>query len=343
MYKNEEPLVSVVIGTYNSSQFIVETLDSVRNQSYKNIELIITDDGSSDDTISICRKWIDLNKDTLKNAEILTVEKNTGIPANCNRGISVAKGDWIKLFAGDDILHEECIRLNVGYVKSKNYPNIILISNLIKFLDGTDHHKGTIIKPHTISVLKEGIDPSTQLKFVLRHYIGNTPSVFIAKKILEEVKFDERIPFMEDRPFAINAIKMGYLYEYMDEVTAYYRISASSLFTSNDKRVVKGIFNDFYKKRRPFVKEYIFPNVSLAERMILNIEFYRRKIIDQLGLNKKNTLSKIIYSLSYKLTPYGYFKKYRKKIEGKEDYWHSRTENAKGNHKINSLHTYKVY
>jgi len=55
---NEIPLVSIVIATYNSSLTIIEALESVRKQSYKNIEIVITDDCSQDNTIEICRKWL---------------------------------------------------------------------------------------------------------------------------------------------------------------------------------------------------------------------------------------------------------------------------------------------
>ena len=51
-------LVTVVVVTYNSSKYVLETLDSIFEQTYKNIELIITDDGSSDNTVELCREWL---------------------------------------------------------------------------------------------------------------------------------------------------------------------------------------------------------------------------------------------------------------------------------------------
>lgn len=70
-----DPLVSVSIITYNSSSTILETLDSIYSQSYQNIELIVSDDCSTDNTVEICKKWIDEHKDRFVRVELLTVEK----------------------------------------------------------------------------------------------------------------------------------------------------------------------------------------------------------------------------------------------------------------------------
>lgn len=59
------PLVSVIVITYNSAKYVLETLESIRVQSYQNIELIISDDCSKDNTIDICRNWIGKMKNVL--------------------------------------------------------------------------------------------------------------------------------------------------------------------------------------------------------------------------------------------------------------------------------------
>ena len=86
MNKSDAPLVSIVLITYNSSKYILETLESVKNQVWENIELIISDDGSTDDTTTICSNWLEENKERFQNVQLITVAKNTGIPSNCNRG-----------------------------------------------------------------------------------------------------------------------------------------------------------------------------------------------------------------------------------------------------------------
>ncbi|GAB1452027.1 hypothetical protein MASR2M47_20830 [Draconibacterium sp.] len=107
--QNQNPLVSIVVITYNSSKFILDTLESAKEQTYQNLELIITDDCSTDNTIEICQNWIEKNSYRFVNTELITVEKNTGTAPNANRGLKVSKGEWIKFIAGDDFLLTNCI------------------------------------------------------------------------------------------------------------------------------------------------------------------------------------------------------------------------------------------
>jgi glycosyltransferase involved in cell wall biosynthesis len=118
MEKNfEEILVSVPVITYNSSKYVLETLESIKAQTYQNIELIISDDCSTDNTVEICRKWIEENKSRFVRTELITSDVNTGVSANGNRGRNACRGEWIKSIAGDDLLMPNCIESYVNYVK----------------------------------------------------------------------------------------------------------------------------------------------------------------------------------------------------------------------------------
>src|SRR5438309_3687253 len=95
------PLVSVIVLTYNSAITVLETLESIKQQTFRNIELIITDDCSKDNTVEICSNWLNSNKGIFVRVIILEVDKNTGTSANCNRGLKASTGQWIKFIAGD--------------------------------------------------------------------------------------------------------------------------------------------------------------------------------------------------------------------------------------------------
>ena len=73
-HKQNIPLVSVSVITYNSSKTVLETLESVKTQTYPNIELIISDDCSPDNTVEVCREWIEQNKERFVRIEILAAE-----------------------------------------------------------------------------------------------------------------------------------------------------------------------------------------------------------------------------------------------------------------------------
>ena len=120
-------LVTVTVGTHNSSQFVVKTLESIYNQTWKDIELIIKDDASTDNTVELCRKWIEKNNNRFIRTEILAVSERKGPAANFNRGIRAAKAEWIKPVAGDDALLPNCIQDNMDYV-SKHPETKVLFS-----------------------------------------------------------------------------------------------------------------------------------------------------------------------------------------------------------------------
>ena len=83
-------LVSVITATYNSSDFITETLDSIFNQTWEAVELIITDDNSLDDTVEVCRQWLNAKSSRFIRTELITSEVNTGVSGNANRGLMAA-------------------------------------------------------------------------------------------------------------------------------------------------------------------------------------------------------------------------------------------------------------
>ena len=87
MVINEDALISIVVITYNNSNYIEETLESIKSQTYNNIELIVSDDCSTDKTVEITEEWIDKNRDRFANVKLITTPVNTGISKNCNRGL----------------------------------------------------------------------------------------------------------------------------------------------------------------------------------------------------------------------------------------------------------------
>ena len=89
------PLISVLVIAYNSAKTIIETLDSIKKQTYPELELIVTDDCSSDNTIFITKKWIENNHGRFIRVKLVTSAQNTGISANYNRGEDECSGEWI--------------------------------------------------------------------------------------------------------------------------------------------------------------------------------------------------------------------------------------------------------
>ena len=103
-------LVSICIPTFNGGKFIRETLESIKSQTYKNIEVIVTADCSKDDTLDICREY-----DFVK---IFPNEERQGLVSNWNVAVSKSSGDYIKLIGQDDVLAPSSIEKQVRALES---------------------------------------------------------------------------------------------------------------------------------------------------------------------------------------------------------------------------------
>lgn len=95
---NSKPLVSVIIPVHNAEEYLLETISSVINQSYTNIEVILVDDGSEDNSLEIAKKY---ESDTFK----VIAQSNHGACKARNLGIQYSKGEWLQFLDADDILH----------------------------------------------------------------------------------------------------------------------------------------------------------------------------------------------------------------------------------------------
>jgi glycosyltransferase involved in cell wall biosynthesis len=226
MESNKYPLVSVIVATYNSAKYVLETLESIQNQTYSNLELIITDDGSKDDTIAMCRAWLQAHQERFVRTQLVTVEKNTGIPANCNRGLEAARGEWVKYIAADDTLLPDCISANVEICLRSN--SDILQTNVNYYEDAFDaaHYTGTS-KLHD-DIFFKTTNPKKQYHIIIYKNKVAAPAVFIKKSVLTALHgFDASIPLFEDWPFWIKATKNGFGIQASDIVTVNYRTYSS--------------------------------------------------------------------------------------------------------------------
>ena len=118
---NWQPLVSICIPTYNGEAFIEETIKSAIAQTYPNIELIVSDDGSTDRTIAIAQSF---QSQTSADFRII-LHRNYGLSQNWNFCIEQAKGEYIKFLFQDDLLEPECIEKMVAV--AQQHPDIGMV------------------------------------------------------------------------------------------------------------------------------------------------------------------------------------------------------------------------
>jgi len=135
--KMQDNLVSVIIPTYNRADLITKTLDSVWAQTYRPIEVLVVDDGSTDETKKVVTEWKRNHKASNFTTEYI-YQENEGAPSARNTGIKNAKGRYLQFFDSDDLLMPEKLDLQIEKMKQEKTP--ICICDYIH----TDHEENVI-------------------------------------------------------------------------------------------------------------------------------------------------------------------------------------------------------
>jgi len=297
-------LVSIIVLTYNSENYILDVLESVYNQDYYKIELIISDDASSDNTIKICDNWIKEYKARFENTKLVISNCNTGIAKNCQRGLLNAKGEWIKFIAGDDALEKNCISINMEYIKK--HKNIKVIqSNSTYYRDY--FAKSSIIYKRKISneaLMKNTNSIKYQRKILIFSPSVNAPTIFINRQFLDKIGgFNEEIIYMEDWPLWIKINDYGEIIYGVDRCTVKYRVHNKSISNSGS------IVNSNYKELLSFQKEYLWKELSFFDKIFI---LYQNAINGIFSSTNKSNANKInIYLYNILLIPYILYKRIR--------------------------------
>lgn len=215
------PLISVIMPSYNGERYIVEAIESILEQSYKNLELIIIEDCSTDNSIEIIQRYA--VKD--QRIKVSINEKNRGIAYSTNKGIELARGKYIALLDDDDISTKDRIKLQVEYLEKNAHIDIlggrtITIDEDGQFINdwGTPRNNPQLIKA---KLLFENVD------------FGNS-SVMIRKEFIEKnnLKYRDGSLGMQDFRFFMESSKVGNISS-IDEILLKHRVHKSSETNKN--------------------------------------------------------------------------------------------------------------
>ena len=224
---NTNPLVSVAVIAYKSSDTIIDTLDSIAAQTYPNIELIVSDDGSPDNTVQVAQNWINHHTDRFVSSKVITVEKNTGVTGNYIRAEQNCNGEWIKNIDGDDKLVPTAIADYVDF--AQRHPEIDIIYSRIKVFGLSDEDGEEYVKRYDYSFFEK----TQEEKYEMLKDICIIPpmTAFFNRDKVQKlgVKYDARIPMLEDRPWILNAIRLGANFGFLDKDVYLYRVRRDSL------------------------------------------------------------------------------------------------------------------
>ncbi len=212
------PLVSVIIPVYNTEKYLAECLESVISQTYKFLEILVIDDGSTDSSGEICDRF------AARDERIKIIHKdNKGRSAARNDGLDLMTGEYFTFVDADDILLREAIEL---LVKALSGNTDLVIARIVEFLP--DMKKTTSVE----SGRMKRITQNEALEcFALDNMHGGDKSFEIKGAVysklycakLKDIRFPEDLSYAEDYLYTLTALLRCELIEYLDRVVYRYR------------------------------------------------------------------------------------------------------------------------
>jgi len=212
------PLVSVAIPAYNHAKFIEACLSSVCAQTYPELELVLLDDGSTDDTFGVAKQFLDAHSSRFRRI-VLERRANQGVSANSNACIEACTGEWVHLLGSDDVLYPEKISRIQQAIAEYDCPDLALVHADVDFIneDGAPH-----VRQPRWARPKPGPDREAyRWLFSGKHVVFN-PSVTLRRNPFMEIGgFDKNLP-LEDVDCWLR-LSTNHAIAYLPEVLARYR------------------------------------------------------------------------------------------------------------------------
>ena len=282
------PFFSVIIPTYNRAKYLPKAINSVLTQSFSDLELIIIDDASIDDTSKLVKRFIDPRIIYIKN------KSNQERSISRNIGVDNSKGKYICFLDGDDWYGKNHLINFYNQIKIKEFPVSVFFSSAHNVIGN--------------QILKRGypnISNYNIFNFILIHTFG-LPLSCIHRKIFDDFILDKEIPIAEDLDFFLR-VATKYQINQIDSFDYYYNLCEDSFTVSDPKKPFKEL--DSYKKI--FKKKILKGKLSFSRKnkLISKCYFFFCIYFDE----KKYKIKTYKYLiLSILLCPRGYNRKTNK-------------------------------
>lgn len=226
-----EPLVTVVAICHNHENYVIETLMSVINQKYQNIELIIIENCCTDRSREKIEKWVAESGESCK---LVCNSESFGSSKNCNIGLKMANGKYVQFMACDDVLTTEKILRQVDFLENNCLVGQVC-SNFYS-MDGNGKFLGNYFK-------EDFVFPDDVFSAIVSGYrsystIVHAGTVLFRRTVLQEIDgFDEGI-MQEDLSLFLKLASSGFVYHFQNEMFYGYRILENSLSRSSEYHVL---------------------------------------------------------------------------------------------------------
>jgi glycosyltransferase involved in cell wall biosynthesis len=194
-------LVSVVIPCYNHSHYLPTAIESVLQQSHKEVEIVVVDDGSTDQTREVAQRYQQVK---------YVYQQNSGLSASRNTGIKHSSGQYLVFLDADDWLYPTALETNLRYLQQN--PQLAFVSGAydMVYVDEnlTKEEKGEIPSGHYFHLLR-------------RNYIGMIAAVLFQRWILEEFQYDTTLRACEDYDLYFRITRKYPVLHHTEKIAAY--------------------------------------------------------------------------------------------------------------------------
>ncbi len=294
---NTNPLISVIIPAYNRETHIKECLDSIINQTYKNIEIIVIDDGSTDNTASILDEYERVTTPLpLPPKKIIIIhQEHKGVSAARNTGIRVASAEWIKFVDSDDVLKSNCVEVLIKTALEKNDPKLILYTNYDLVDSRENILKRNVCKDYNY------LDQKSINVIMLTNFNYSIITTLIHKSAFDYVMFDESLKIGEEEILCRLCIIYEYKIHFIDQSLAKVRKHQDSLQVTSDicqetKNINSNILKELSFYERFWYKKSMWKTYSNRNRFRM---FYQSLLYSTIGQSRTKQLLKLYRKIKH--------------------------------------------
>ena len=242
-----KPTISVVLPVYNSQKYIATSIQSVLDQTFKDFELIIINDGSTDNSENIILTFTDERIVYLKN------KINQGLINSLNQGIKIAQGNYVARMDADDICIKDRFEKQIQFLEDNK--TVAVVASTVLFLVDEQVNIGNW------NIDKKTILPSTiRNKMIFENCIAH-PSVIIKTSIIKEVLYNQSQKNVEDYYLWLRLLNRGMTIAKIAEPLLLYRIHSNSV-TTVSLRTKNTYWTHFKMKQRFLSEEFIAGRIN---------------------------------------------------------------------------------
>lgn len=224
----DQPLVSIVVISYNQSQYINEMLDSLNSQTYSNWELIVADDASKDNSVAVFKNW--LQKNGISATEIFHTQ-NTGLATVLNEATELCNGDYVKFIAADDYLHPDYLQKTVSCLEAKGEDYAMVFTDTFR----VEQNNGLKSSIMDYAFLENISKLNFRNKLIQVNFIPALTVLMRTSSLKETGKYDSR--FLVEDYFRWLTFEEKYLIAFIPEKLAYYRFHEENISKTKMKRI----------------------------------------------------------------------------------------------------------